>query len=1176
MARSKSRNIADLVGDRGSLTLNSNNLSSTFSDIDLTGTGSLTLPVGTTAQRDGSPAVGMMRYNSTLNVFEGYKSGAWSEIGGGSSDTWNTDKFTGNGSTAAYALSIAPASEDNVIAFIEGVFQNPADYALSGTTITFEDNVPTGHQIVVHTVKATVSGNNLNQDAFTGDNSTTAFTLSINPIDENNTMVYIDGVYQNKSTYSLSNQVLHFSTAPATAAAIEVLTFTQTTINAPTTNSVSTASLIDDSVTSAKLGHVLTLQGDTTISGGHLNLDDNKRLNLGADQDLQIYHTGGFSVIKDRGTGDLEIQTNGSEIQLTGNAGTDYMARFISNGAVKLYYDNVNKFETTTTGVTANGIVTATTFSGDLNGTINTATTATTQANSVASTTVATTAFVTNKVAEGKISPALTGTPSAPTAANTVSTTQLATTAYVSNKLTELIGGAPSTLNDLNELAAAINDDASYNTTLTSALATKLPLAGGTLTGALVGTTLALNSGATNVVASFTSTDGVAGIQLADNGGNVELSAQGNDFHIQNAGAAAKMVVRNNGTVGIGTTTPGEKLEVNGIIQIKRAGDHPAMRFVEDTTTRAYMGSGDWAVNGLADADFGISSVGKLALGTSAGSGRLYILGTGEVGIGTATPAASLDVLSNDSSDYIAIFKQAHASNLGTVKIDSPSDESARPSRLDFARGGTVKWKTGMVYADNTHGWGLSDATGSGTAVQQTRFLVKPDGTSIVNYGNFNSLPTGSNLNVFGDGEVLRLDGTSSTSRTLRFRNTGTNGSQNAIIISDGTLQLKNEDANAAMYFNSVRNMDFQVTSGNGTAGHMTFSSYNTEIMRIDGASNYVGIGVTDPDSKLEIKGAGGGSGFTLKTTDASSNETFYVQDGGRVGLNYWPLTVGIPSGTSAASNAKFQVEESGAFTVLTNGNVGVGLTAPNHPLSVSRANAKIAAHSTADSQTIGFQAKYLDHSTLYGSFEYTTGDAQLYIDNNFVGNNGNYSDINLRNKDTSGNFHNRIKIKGSTGRVGIGDTAPTEKLRVSGSTGIFNGHNDLASHTHAIGSVVSSGKINGTVGYSGTYAANKTWTFTYAATTWKSWQATFRIASTCGFAVMEAGGYWNNGGPLNVVEVADSNTVATLTVTNSGQGLVFTITLNTTHIHPFIEWEYRQSGGDGAPRMDRMSLVQA
>ena len=73
----------------------------------------------------------------------------------------------------------------------------------------------------------------------------------------------------------------------------------------------------------------------------------------------------------------------------------------------------------------------------------------------------------------------------ATTQAESDDSTKIATTAYVVDKITTLIGGAPSTLNDLNELAAAINDDANYNTTLTTALATKLPLAGGTLTGDL-------------------------------------------------------------------------------------------------------------------------------------------------------------------------------------------------------------------------------------------------------------------------------------------------------------------------------------------------------------------------------------------------------------------------------------------------------------------------------------------------------------------------------------------------------------------------------------------------------------------------------------------------------------------------------------------------------------------
>ena len=82
-------------------------------------------------------------------------------------------------------------------------------------------------------------------------------------------------------------------------------------------------------------------------------------------------------------------------------------------------------------------------------------------------------------------SPALTGVPTAPTAAANTNTTQIATTAYVQTELTDLIGGAPGALDTLNELATALANDASYSTTITTALATKLPLAGGTMTGAI-------------------------------------------------------------------------------------------------------------------------------------------------------------------------------------------------------------------------------------------------------------------------------------------------------------------------------------------------------------------------------------------------------------------------------------------------------------------------------------------------------------------------------------------------------------------------------------------------------------------------------------------------------------------------------------------------------------------
>ena len=123
----------------------------------------------------------------------------------------------------------------------------------------------------------------------------------------------------------------------------------------------------------------------------------------------------------------------------------------------------------------------------------------------------------------------------------------------------------------------------------------------------------------------------------------------------------------------------------------------------------------------------------------------------------------------------------------------------------------------------------------------------------------------------------------------------------------------------------------------NSTDMHFDVNNAGTLVtaMSIDGsAGGKVGIGVSDPDSKLEIKGAGGGTGLTFKTTDVSDNETFYIQDGGGVGVRYYPLKVGIPSGTATATNAVFQVEEAGLLTVLTTGKVGIGTTIPNAPLS--------------------------------------------------------------------------------------------------------------------------------------------------------------------------------------------------------------------------------------------------
>ena len=285
-------------------------------------------------------------------------------------------------------------------------------------------------------------------DTFSGNGSTTAFTLSLNPGDENNTRVFIDGVYQSKSNYAVSGTTLTFgsgaSDAPPNGSAIEVeVGFTQAEI------------------------------------GSTLDFADNAKLRLGDSNDLQIYHDGTNSRIAD---GANPIMTSSSIFQVLNANTSETMLKAIEDGAVELYFDNSKKLETVTGGVTITGTVTATTFSGDLSGTINTATTGVTQSASDNS-------------------------------------TKLATTAYVTTALSNLVDSAPGTLNTLNELAAALGDDANFSTSVTNSLATKVGLTAATGAATIpAGTTAQRPTAAAGIIRFNTTT------------GKYEVSEDGSTF----------------------------------------------------------------------------------------------------------------------------------------------------------------------------------------------------------------------------------------------------------------------------------------------------------------------------------------------------------------------------------------------------------------------------------------------------------------------------------------------------------------------------------------------------------------------------------------------------------------------------------------------------------------------
>ncbi len=91
-----------------------------------------------------------------------------------------------------------------------------------------------------------------------------------------------------------------------------------------------------------------------TIFSKEVLLNDGVFLKLGGSGDLQIYHDGSNSYIKDTGTGNLRIA--GTQVDILNPDSNEFKARFLTDGAVELYYDNSKKFETTNTGVKVTGV----------------------------------------------------------------------------------------------------------------------------------------------------------------------------------------------------------------------------------------------------------------------------------------------------------------------------------------------------------------------------------------------------------------------------------------------------------------------------------------------------------------------------------------------------------------------------------------------------------------------------------------------------------------------------------------------------------------------------------------------------------------------------------------------------------------------------------------------------
>ena len=166
--------------------------------------------------------------------------------------TTQVDNYTatGNGSTTAFDTGINPHNEINTWIFIDGVYQQKSQYSYSGSTVTFSTAPENGALIDVVTG---TTGGMASSDTVLGiyeatTTNTAAYTTGISASNENNTWVFVGGVYQPKDSYTFSGGTLTFDANTPTGQKLSVVA-----TKALTAGSVETSSLGANAVTSAKI-----------------------------------------------------------------------------------------------------------------------------------------------------------------------------------------------------------------------------------------------------------------------------------------------------------------------------------------------------------------------------------------------------------------------------------------------------------------------------------------------------------------------------------------------------------------------------------------------------------------------------------------------------------------------------------------------------------------------------------------------------------------------------------------------------------------------------------------------------------------------------------------------------------------------------------------------------------